>query len=126
MTWIRPNPTPLKQSTHHVALACRKQRGLVTVFREAAIVKLLKKSERLWQAAFEECDLDGDQAITRRELNVLMKRLNLQIPSEDELSQLISEVDVDENGTLDYREFTDLLKKLGIERTADLVVATPC
>ena len=56
----------------------------------------------------------------RRELLVLMKRLNLPIPSEEELTQLMAENDFDENGSLDYAEFTALTKSLGICRTADV------
>ena len=45
-----------------------------------------------------------------------MKRLDLPIPSEEELTALIADSDVDENGELDYGEYTALIKGLGIRR----------
>lgn len=64
--------------------------------KDAAIVSVVKASERLWQDVFKECDVDDDDSITRRELLVLMKRLDLPMPNQEELSRLISESDIDE------------------------------
>ena len=89
--------------------------------KDAAIVSVVKASERFWMDVFKECDVDDDDSITRRELLVLMKRLNLEIPGQEELLQLISDSDFDEDGKLSFVEFTALIRKLGVSRTVDVV-----
>ena len=54
---------------------------------------------------------------------MLMKRLNLPIPSEEELTQLMAENDFDENGSLDYAEFRKGLLSLGIVLSDEEFVA---
>jgi Ca2+-binding EF-hand superfamily protein len=99
----------------------RGDRSVVRRVKDALIMAVVKRSNQLWQDVFKECDVDDDDTINRRELLVLMKRINLPIPSEEELTALIAESDVDENGELDYGEYTALIKSLGIRRTADVV-----
>ena len=77
-------------------LRSQQSKSLPKRLKDAAIVSVVKASERLWQDVFQECDVDNDDSITRRELLVLMKRLDLEIPNEEELSRLISESDIDE------------------------------
>ena len=77
-------------------LRSQQSKSLPRRLKDAAIVSVVKASERLWQDVFQECDVDNDDSITRRELLVLMKRLDLEIPNEEELSRLISESDLDE------------------------------
>ena len=60
-------------------------------------------SNDLWMSVFRECDLDNDGQLTLRELLVLIKRLGLDIPSEEELAELVSELDEDENGLIARR-----------------------
>jgi hypothetical protein len=79
-----------------VLLKTQQSKSLPKRLKDAAIVSVVKASERLWQDVFNECDVDNDDSITRRELLVLMKRLDLEIPNEEELSRLISESDIDE------------------------------
>ena len=104
-----------------VLLKNQQAKSLPKRLKDAAIVSVVKASERLWMDVFKECDVDNDDSITRRELLVLMKRLDLEIPDEEELSRLISENDVDEDGVLDFNEFTELIRKLGVSRTVDVV-----
>ena len=44
------------------------------------------------------------------------------IPSDAELDILTREIDRDENGLIDYTECTDLVRTLGVVRTADVAV----
>lgn len=45
---------------------------------------------------------DGDGTITTKELGTVMRSLG-QTPTEAELQDMISEVDADGNGTIDFR-----------------------
>ena len=103
-----------------VLLKNQQAKSLPKRLKDAAIVSVVKASERLWMDVFKECDVDNDDSITRRELLVLMKRLDLEIPDEEELSRLISENDVDEDGVLDFNEFTELIRKLTLTLTLSL------
>jgi hypothetical protein len=48
--------------------------------------------------------IDGDGTITTKELGVVMRSLG-QNPTDTELQDMINEVDVDGNGTIDFNEF---------------------
>lgn len=48
--------------------------------------------------------IDGDGTITTKELGVVMRSLG-QNPTNVELQDMINEVDVDGNGTIDFNEF---------------------
>jgi Ca2+-binding EF-hand superfamily protein len=53
------------------------------------------------------------------QLLVLIKRLGLDIPSEEELDELLTEYDDDENGLISFDELCKLAYNLGVDRTAD-------
>ena len=63
-----------------------------------------------FKAAFELFDKDRDGTITTKELGILMRNLG-QNPREEELEQMIREVDLDGNGTIDFKEFLCLMVK---------------
>ena len=63
-----------------------------------------------FKAAFELFDKDRDGTITTKELGILMRNLGRN-PSEEELKQMIREVDLDGNGTIDFKEFLCLMVK---------------
>ena len=63
-----------------------------------------------FKAAFELFDKDRDGAINNKELGTVMRNLG-QNPSEEELKQLIREVDLNGNGTIDFKEFMCLMVK---------------
>ena len=60
--------------------------------------------------AFEIFDKDRDGYITTKELGDIMKKLG-QTPSEAELQDMINEVDIDGNGTIDFKEFLGLMAR---------------
>jgi calmodulin len=61
-----------------------------------------------FRAAFELFDRDRDGKITTKELGTVMKNLG-QNPSETELEEMIKQVDLDGNGTIDFKEFLGLM-----------------
>jgi calmodulin len=63
-----------------------------------------------YRDAFEMFDKDKDGTITAKELANVMRSLN-QDPTEMELQEMISEVDVDGNGRIDFEEFVTLMNR---------------
>jgi calmodulin len=61
-----------------------------------------------FRAAFELFDKDRDGKITTKELGTVMRNLG-QNPTEVELTEMINEVDLDGNGTIDFKEFLGLM-----------------
>lgn len=54
-------------------------------------------------------DKDGDGTITLAELASVMRALG-QHPTQDELQMMMSSVDVDQNGVIDFDEFVGLMR----------------
>ena len=63
-----------------------------------------------FKEAFNIFDKDKDGYITVKELDQIMKNLG-QSPTESELQNMINEVDIDRNGTIDFREFLGIMMK---------------
>ncbi|KAG6503309.1 hypothetical protein ZIOFF_035620 [Zingiber officinale] len=63
-----------------------------------------------FKEAFSLFDKDGDGCITTKELGTVMRSLG-QNPTEAELRDMISEVDADQNGTIDFPEFLNLMAR---------------
>lgn len=63
-----------------------------------------------FREAFEIFDKDKDGYITAKELIQVMKSLN-QDPSEQEINEMIKQVDLDNNGRIDFNEFAELMTK---------------
>ena len=59
---------------------------------------------------FNLFDKDSSGTITTKELGTVMRNLG-QNPSEEELKQLIREVDLNGDGTIDFKEFLCLMVK---------------
>merc|ERR550532_2416440 len=57
-----------------------------------------------FKEAFDEFDTDGSGAISHKELLGVMRAMG-QNPTEDELLNMILEVDLDGNGTIEFQEF---------------------
>ncbi|KAJ8753709.1 hypothetical protein K2173_026385 [Erythroxylum novogranatense] len=63
-----------------------------------------------FKEAFSLFDKDGDGCITAKELGTVMRSLG-QNPTEAALKDMISEVGADQNGTLDFPEFLNLMAR---------------
>ena len=63
-----------------------------------------------FKEAFSLFDKDGDGLITTKELGIVMRCLGLN-PTEDEVQQLINELDLDGNGTVDFPEFSFIMQR---------------
>ena len=71
---------------------------------------LSKEQVDEFKEAFALFDKDGDGSITTRELGTIMRSLG-QNPTEAELQDMINEVDLDGNGTIDFPEFLSMMAK---------------
>ncbi|KAJ8765432.1 hypothetical protein K2173_013190 [Erythroxylum novogranatense] len=71
-----------------------------------------------FREAFCLFDKDGDGCITVDELATVIRSLD-QNPTEEELHDMISEVDADGNGTIEFLEFLDLMAKKMKETDAE-------
>lgn len=63
-----------------------------------------------FREAFGLFDKNGDGTISSSELGTIMRSLG-QNPTESELQDMINEVDVDGNGTIDFDEFLNMMAK---------------
>lgn len=77
----------------------------LTVKRE-----ITKEEVQEYRVAFEIFDKDGDGEITYKELGSVIKSLG-GAPTEEELKEMISELDEDNSGTIDFSEFLILMKR---------------
>ncbi|XP_022722726.1 calmodulin-like protein 8 isoform X2 [Durio zibethinus] len=71
-----------------------------------------------FKEAFCLFDKDGDGCITVEELATVIRSLD-QNPTEEELQDMISEVDADGNGTIEFAEFLNLMAKKMKETDAE-------
>ncbi|WOL08907.1 neo-calmodulin [Canna indica] len=71
-----------------------------------------------FQETFCLFDRDGDGCITLGELSTVIKSLGLK-PSEEELHEMISEVDADGNGAIEFEEFLSLMARKMKETDSD-------
>merc|ERR1719312_783025 len=60
--------------------------------------------------AFDAFDKDGSGAISQDELLGVMRAMG-QNPTEDEVLNLMMEADLDGNGTIEFQEFSELMKE---------------
>jgi calmodulin len=70
---------------------------------------LTEDQRKEFRIAFNLFDKNSDGAITVQELGSVMRTLG-QTPTEAELLQIISQVDTDGDGTIDFEEFVELMK----------------
>ncbi|KAG7011216.1 Calmodulin-2 [Cucurbita argyrosperma subsp. argyrosperma] len=73
-----------------------------------------------FREAFCLIDKDADGFITVEELGAAIQTLDGH-PTKNEVRDMISEVDVDSNGTIDFEEFLNVMaRKMKMIREADL------
>lgn len=78
------------------------------------IERLSEEQIAEFKEAFQIFDTDGDGTISTKELCTAMRSLG-QNPSEEEIAEIISKVDEDNSGTVDFNEFLGLMAKKLIE-----------
>jgi len=71
-----------------------------------------------FKEAFLLFDKDGDGTITTNELATVMRSLG-QNPTESELQDMVNEVDTNQNGTIDFPEFLQMMAKKLKESDSD-------
>lgn len=74
------------------------------------MIDLTDERMKDYRDAFEMFDKDKDGTITAKELANVLKTLN-QEPSDAELREMISEVDVNGDGRIDFEEFVILMNR---------------
>merc|ERR1711910_137111 len=67
-----------------------------------------------FKEAFDEFDKDHSGTISPEELLGVLRAMG-QNPTEDELLNLVLEVDIDGNGTIEFEEFLSMMKKKASE-----------
>ncbi|KAK7478044.1 hypothetical protein BaRGS_00030720, partial [Batillaria attramentaria] len=67
--------------------------------------------------AFDILDEDGDGKLSTAELETLL-RGQFVVASNKELKELLENMDVDKNGTVDYEEFEDFVKRNGLYKAS--------
>ena len=70
--------------------------------------------EYLRMIHYHESTQDGSGAISSKELLGVMRAMG-QNPTEDELLNLVMEVDLDGNGTIEFPEFLEMMKSKAAE-----------
>lgn len=72
--------------------------------------KLTEEQINAYKEAFSLFDQDRDGKITSRELGTVMRSLG-QTPSESEVADMINEIDMDNDGTVDFPEFLTMMAR---------------
>jgi len=72
--------------------------------------ELTERKISIFREAFEAFDKDRDGYLTIKEISAIVKEIG-QPPTEGEIKDMINEVDVDGNGTVEFIEFITLMAR---------------
>lgn len=72
--------------------------------------ELTEEQRQVFREAFQMFDKDNDGVITSTELGDLMRSLGQQV-TETEVNDLLNEVDIDGNGTIELNEFIEMMRR---------------
>ena len=86
------------------------------------IDRLTKEQIADFREAFSLFDHDENGSISHVELGKVLRALG-QTPSQNELIDMINEVDVDENGFIEFAEFVILMSNRVVEMTKEEEIA---
>merc|ERR1712166_281475 len=81
--------------------------------------------------AFDLFDTDGSGCIDGKELKIAMQALGFE-PSNDEIAKMMSDIDCDGNGTVEFEEFIEMMEgkmcltSVIVTVTAELTRASSC
>ena len=78
------------------------------------IANILKRAEITALQAFEEFDEDGNGTMDRAEFMSACEKLRLYDITPEEIDVLWRNIDVDNSGDIDYREFVRKLERYGL------------
>jgi calmodulin len=76
--------------------------------KSAGVDQLTEEQISEYKEAFSRFDLNGDGSICAQELGSIMRSLG-QYPTDNELKDMISEIDADGSGTVDFPEFLTMM-----------------
>ena len=86
----------------------------MSTFRKSALSRPKKRTDLTEEQrqeikeAFDLFDTDGSGAIDSKELKVAMRALGFE-PNKDDIKRMIAELDVSNNGTIEFSAFVDLM-----------------
>jgi len=84
--------------------------GLKQSFEKELKFKLAQKAnnksmEQLLLQSFKYFDMDNSGSLSPAEFSKAVEKIGIMIPTKQDLQTLFNIYDVDQNGTIDYREF---------------------
>ena len=92
-----------------------KQIDLIISAGDKYSVKITDEQLESFKETFMMFDKDGDGTVSTKELGAVMRSLGNN-PTQEELEELIDDADRDGSGSVDFREFVELMIKREAEK----------